>query len=174
MFIQIAFGQCLMFIEGRKQRMSFCLIMGLFIQSYVFGKQIAHIYIMAYVGYAMMKFLPRTEQHMYVCYWALGYLSCQFLYAMYTEFGGFKMDSTSYTMFVCTKIWTLAWSYRDGAVDDKLLNEGMKERRVHNLPSVFEFTSYIAFAPGCLCGPNLEYTDFENWAAMEADYKSVP
>jgi hypothetical protein len=83
-----------------------------------------HIYVMAYGAYLIMLTVPQTQQHKYVVIWALGYLSCQFLHAMYLAYGLYIMDSTSYTMFVCTKVWTLAWAFRDSAVEPALLTEG--------------------------------------------------
>jgi lysophospholipid acyltransferase len=37
-----------------------------------------------------------------------------------------------------------------------------------------EFTSYIACGPGCVVGPNLEYSVYKNWIELKADYKQLP
>ena len=42
------------------------------------------------------------------------YLSCQHIYNMVTDFGGYNMDITTYTMLLVAKLWGLSWAYKDG------------------------------------------------------------
>ena len=37
---------------------------------------------------------------------------------MLTDFGGFNMDITTYTMLLVVKLWGLGWAYRDGDMAD--------------------------------------------------------
>jgi len=73
------------------------------------------------------------------------------------------MDITLYTMILCCKLWGLSWAYRDGFISKQNLTPEQYERRVDFLPTFFEYTSFVSFACGCLCGPFIEYSDYKNW-----------
>ena len=52
------------------------------------------------------------------------YLSCSHIYRMYTNFGGWDMDITTYTMMLTSKLSAIAFCYSDGGKkDDDLLPE---------------------------------------------------
>jgi len=44
----------------------------------------------------------------------MGYLSCQHIWSMFKDFGGYNMGITAYTMILITKLWALGYAYRDG------------------------------------------------------------
>ena len=47
------------------------------------------------------------------------YLSAQHIIRMVTNFGGYDMDISTYTMILTAKLSALAFCYSDGAKDDK-------------------------------------------------------
>ena len=55
------------------------------------------------------------------------YLSVQHIYRMITNFGGWEMDITTFTMLLTAKLSGLAFCYKDGGVDEKDLLEEQKE-----------------------------------------------
>jgi lysophospholipid acyltransferase 1/2 len=65
-----------------------------------------------------MKFLPRNFQHKVVFAFVLAYLSGQHIYRMITNFGGYEMDITTYTMILIAKLSALAFCYSDGGKAD--------------------------------------------------------
>lgn len=92
---------------------------------------------------------------------------------MITDFGGFNMDITTYTMILVTKLWGLSWAYRDGALI-KGLTKDQEERKVLFLPTLIEFYGFSLFCSGCIVGPFLEYNDYKNYIELEGNYKSLP
>jgi lysophospholipid acyltransferase len=162
------------FVHGPNQRYLFSLIMGLFLQFYMFRSAVYHIYLIAFVAFILMKQFPRDSQQKYVCTFLMAYLSCQHIYAMHHDFGGFSMDVSTYTMILVTKLWGLSWAYKDGGLITSKLNESQIERRVVHFPTVLEYASFCCFCCGCIVGPFVEYSDFKNWIEISGQYKNMP
>ena len=93
---------------------------------------------------------------------------------MMTDFGGFNMDITTYTMLLVVKNWSLGWAYRDGGMKDSELTDSQKKLKVVNFPNIFEYSTYVFSSSGCCVGPFFEYSDFKNWIEMTGDYKDAP
>ena len=104
--------------QGPLVRHLFQTILGFTIQVFMFRDTVYHVYIIATVAYLLMLLLPRNQQHKAVMVFVMGYLSCQHINAMLTDFGGFNMDITTYTMLLVVKLWGLGWAYRDGGMAD--------------------------------------------------------
>ncbi len=66
-----------------------------------------HVIIMATVSYLIMALLPRNQQQKVNLVFVLGYLSSQHIHSMLTDFGGFNMDVSAYTMILVAKLWAL-------------------------------------------------------------------
>lgn len=121
-----------------------------------------------------MSCLPRMQQHRYVLAFNLAYLSGQHIYRMITNFGGWDMDITTQTMLLVTRLSSLGFCYRDGALpDDKLIKEQI-ERKLVNLPSVMQIFSYSYFCCGCLCGPFFEFSHYIDFIEEKGIYAQVP
>lgn len=106
--------------------------------------------------------------------WALGFISAEMIHAMIRDYGAFVMDITTYTMLLCTKLWGLSWALRDGYMgDDKIWPEQVK-RKVVEVPSLFKFSAFVFFMTGCIVGPFMEFSDFENFIELKNDYENLP
>lgn len=57
-------------------RKLFSTLVGLYLQVFMYRWTVYHIYIMAYVGYAILLYMPRDVSHKAMMAWSLGYLSC--------------------------------------------------------------------------------------------------
>jgi hypothetical protein len=79
---------------------------------------------------------------------------------MITNFEGWDMDITTYTMLLTCKLSALAFCYRDGELKDSELLPEQIENKVVKLPSAFEIFSYNYFCCGCVVGPFFEYSDY--------------
>ena len=90
---------------------------------------------------------------------------------MLTDFGGWRLGIKSYTMILVTKVWALAWAYRDGGEDKTSLSEDQRKRMVVRMPSFLEYFSYVFFIGGCIMGPFIEYSDFKNWIERKENYR---
>ena len=93
---------------------------------------------------------------------------------MLTDFGGFHMDITTYTMLLVCKLWILAWEYKDGAEPESKLSKHQIENRVKELPGLLEYLSFVFFAPACIVGPAFEFTDFTNLIELKGVYATLP
>ena len=89
----------------------------------MFREGVLHIYIIAFVSYLLMLYIPRNEQHYAVMAWSMGYLSVHHVYIIIYVYGGYNMDVTTYTMLLVTKVWALAWAFRDGSQITSKLNQ---------------------------------------------------
>ena len=92
------------------------------LQIYMYRYQVKHIYVMTIVSYMLMKYLKRDQQHKYVMAFAMAYLSGQHIHQMLSDFGGWRLGIKSYTMILVTKVWALAWAYRDGGEEKTTLS----------------------------------------------------
>jgi hypothetical protein len=93
---------------------------------------------------------------------------------MMTDFGGFNMDVTTYTMILVTKLWGLSWAFKDGAELPSKLSEAQIERKVIHMPTVLEYYSFVCFCCGGVVGPFIEFSMFKNWIELSGQYKNMP
>ena len=111
-------------VRGTNTRHIFATVTGFLLQLYMYRGQVIHPLLMTIITYLMMSFLPRTFQHKAVFVFVLGYLSASHIYRMYTNFGGWDMDITTYTMILTAKLSALSFCYKDGAFkNEELLPE---------------------------------------------------
>lgn len=84
---------------------------------------VIHVYILAFGTYALMNLISRQKQHKYVMAFLTLYLSGQHIYRMMNE-QGYRLDITTQTMILVTKLWGVSWAYKDGEMPDfKLTKE---------------------------------------------------
>jgi hypothetical protein len=102
------------------------------------------------------------------------YLSGSHIYRMVTNFGGWDMDITTYTMLLTAKLSALAFCYKDGAMEEKDLLEEQKENKVVKMPTIIEMMSFTFFCCGCIVGPFFEYSDYIMFIEERGRYKHVP
>lgn len=115
MVLQIPIGVFInLCLKAPAVRHLFNIVVGIFLQVYMFRWQVGHIFLMAYVSYAIMMFAPRATQHKYNVAWLFGYMLYQHISAMLHEYGGYNMDVTTHTMLEVTKLWGLAFAFKDG------------------------------------------------------------
>ena len=161
-------------VRGRLSRHLYATIAGFLLQLYMFREGVVHVFLMTAVTYLMMNVLPRTFQHKAVFVFVMAYLSGSHIYRMITNFGGWDMDITTYTMILTAKLSALAFCYKDGGLsNDKLLKEQV-ERKVVEMPSVLEMASYVLFCCSCICGPFFEYSDYIKFIEERDHYKDSP
>ena len=140
----------------------------------MFGDGIADAWIMTLVTYALMVLLPRNHQHKFVFVWTMGYLSYQHISRMYSNWGGWDMDITSFTMCLTCKLSSLGYCFKDGSRDVSRLSKDQAERKVNEMPSLLEFLSYAFFGGSSLIGPFFEYYDYVQFIKESGRYREVP
>ena len=92
----------------------FSTITGFLLQLYMFRGQVIHPIMMTVITYLMRRLLPRKFQHKAVFAFVMLYLSGSHIYRMITNFGGWDMDITTYTMILTAKLSALGFCYKDG------------------------------------------------------------
>lgn len=140
----------------------------------MFRDQVVHSLTMTLITYLLMNVLPRNQQNKAVFVFVMAYLSGSHIYRMITNFGGWDMDITTYTMILTAKLSALAFCYRDGGEKDENLLKEQIERKVVKMPSPLEMMSYVFFCGACICGPFFEYSDYINYIEKKSIYASTP
>lgn len=85
--------------------------------------------------------------------------------------------NTFYTMLLACKMSSLAFCLEDGAKNTKEaknLSEDQKARKVTNIPSFLEFSSYVFFCQACALGIFFEYSDYKRFIERSHEYSDVP
>jgi hypothetical protein len=93
---------------------------------------------------------------------------------MISDFGGFSLDITTYTMLLVCKLSALSFCYKDGRMLDEDLTADQIERRVKKMPTVLEMLSYVFFCNACALGIFFEFSDYKRFIERSHEYKSVP
>lgn len=161
-------------LKGALIRHLFATIFGIIIQIYMYRDQVVHVFAMTLVTYFLMNVLPRNQQHKAVFVFVLGYMSAQHIQSMLTNFGGWDLNVTTYTMILAAKFSALGFCYKDGGEKEENLLPEQKERKVVKMPSPLEMLSYVFFVCGCVCGPFFEYSDYINFIEQKGHYAHVP
>ena len=134
----------------------------------------SHILIISFVSYLLMNVLPRNFQYKVVFSFNLFYLSAQHIHTMLTNFGGWDLNATTYTMILITKLSALSFCYKDGIEKEENLFPEQKALKVVKMPSLIEYFSYVFFSGGCIMGPFFEYTDYINFIERKSHYSDMP
>jgi len=111
-----------LFVKGTYPRHLFSIILGVFLQLYMFRGQIIHPFIMTLTTYFLMTVLPRNQQHKVVFAFVMLYLSFSHIYRMITNFGGYDMDITTFTMLLTTRLSALGFCYKDGGEPEEKIS----------------------------------------------------
>jgi len=161
-------------VSGTTPRHLFSTITGLLLQIYMFRDQVVHSLTMTLITYLLMNVLPRNQQNKAAFVFVMAYLSGSHIYRMITNFGGWDMDITTYTMILTAKLSALAFCYRDGGEKDENLLKEQIERKIVKMPSPLEMMSYVFFCGACICGPFFEYSDYINYIEKKGIYANMP
>ncbi len=93
---------------------------------------------------------------------------------MITNFGGWDMDITTYTMILTAKLSALGFCYKDGGEKEEDLLPEQKVLKVVKMPTVLEMASYVFFCGACICGPFFEFTDYKMYIERTGRYSHIP
>lgn len=163
-----------LFVRGKKMRHLYSFLTGFLLQVFMYREQFWQSLAMTFVTYAIMNFFPRKIQARYVFIFVMGYLSCQHLYRMYANFGGYDMDITTFTMVLTAKLSALAYCYKDGGEQDEKLLPEQKDKKVVQMPNILELLSYVYFPSACIVGPFYEFADYKMYIERTGRYAKIP
>jgi hypothetical protein len=86
------------FIRGTYFRHAFNILVGFAIQLYCYKEAVVHVWLLTGVAYLLMNVLPRKSQANYVMLWVLVHLSLSHVHRMWTNFGGFDLEISTFNM----------------------------------------------------------------------------
>jgi lysophospholipid acyltransferase len=132
-----------------------------------------HPIILTITNYALLKFLGRKAALPTFAFTII-YLVAIHLRQMILDYGGWRMDITATLMMYTCKWTAFAWCYKDGGKDDKDLSEDQKLKKITELPSFFEYVSYIFFYASAIVGPFYDYKDHVEFIQLTGNYQKIP
>jgi hypothetical protein len=112
-----------------------------------------------------------------------GYLSYMHIHRMiygillvliYSDWGGWTMDATAFTMMLCCRLSSLGHCLKDGTKDESKLNKTQKDNKIVENPSLLEVFGFSFFIGGCISGPFIEFNDYKKFINEEEQYKIIP
>ena len=163
------------FIHGKKARLIYSFILGLFFQYSIYKINTLHIFVTAVFTYLFIKYYGRKYSAFCVFIGTLLYLAGLHISRMFRTDKSWKVDdpTTIYMMSIC-KFSSLAFSYEDGMKkDEEFKNRHHKEYRVYEKPTLLEVLSFIYFYPTSIIGPSIEFKDFINFMAETDCYSRL-
>ena len=134
------------------------------------------------VSYLTIAILPRSHSHIAVFVVSgLGLALAQAHRQIY--FYGYNgLDVPMNLMFNFSRVTSLACCIRDGDIikkskaKDKEVDLRPREKAyaVEEIPSLFDFLSYLYFCGAAISGPWYEYKDWRQMIDREGDFKEIP
>lgn len=134
-----------------------------------------HLSIATLFTYIFVYKFGRKKSAFWVFGFTMVYLASMHIYRMITNYEKWDIrDPTGIYMLSMCKFSFFAFSYEDGEKEDKdIYNPHHRSHKIVNLPSFFEYLSYIYFFPTSTYGPSIEYTDFIDYIYLKKQYANM-
>ena len=164
------------------QRQLYSTTMGLVIHYYVFGMSGLASLLTNVVSYLAIITMPRAYSHITIFFVSGIGLALAQAHRQIYYYGWNGLDVPMNLMFNFSRVTSLACCIRDGEKIAVAKKEGkeadLKPREkafaVEEIPSFFDFISYLYFCGAAISGPWYEYKDFRQMINREGDFKDVP
>ena len=163
-------------IKNPKMRLWYGLITGLILQYGLYGMGIIHTFIASLFTYFFIQYFGRKYSAFWVLIFTFAHLTTMHLYRMIYMYGQWSADDPTsiYMMSIC-KYSSMAFSYEDGAKEDKdLKNSHWKQYKLKEKPTLLETLSFAFFYPSAVIGPSFEFRDFYNFIYFKDCYANLP
>lgn len=164
------------FLTNPTIRLYYSLIFGVLLQYIIYGYNIIHTFLSSVITYLFIVFYGRKKSPFIILIGSIAYLSFLHIYRMIVDYGGWTIDdpTTIYMMTIC-KFSSLAFSYDDGAKEDKeFINAHNREYKIKDKPSFIEVLSFVYFYPTAIVGPSIEFKDFIDFIHKRNCYSHLP
>lgn len=105
------------------------------------------------------------------------YMSCLHIYRMWIDYGGWKMDATTFMLPLVTRVSSLGHCVRDGTKKGQeydSMSERKRHYKIRDVPTLFDLIGYMTIPMCCVCGPFIEYMDYKNFLEQSSEYKNIP
>ncbi|CAH0397891.1 unnamed protein product [Chilo suppressalis] len=148
-------------------RHSVCLIIGLIMGYFCFGKQSIHLSVLPMMSYTLIKTIPRHLTGNVILATSMLYLSCLHLHRQIYHTADYSLDITGPLMVITQRVTSLAYTLQDSAGQKEIncnstsqSSNGPCKVRVEDIPSPLEYFAYTLAFQTLMCGPVVFYSDY--------------
>lgn len=169
-------------IQSPTARMWSILVLGVFLQWFLFGNGKCLIFIVAVlfalievaVAYFILTFVERKYVGWVMTAFTLTCLTYAHIARMVRNYGSWDLDVATGLMILCIHLCGVAWDYVDGGVDPSKLSTEQKKNAFKERPTILELFSSAMCPTQCFAGPNSNFVDYKNYIYKQGIYANVP
>lgn len=169
-------------IQSPRGRMWTILILGVFLQWFLFGKGkrlmliIAVIFTLIELGaaYFILTFVERKYVGWVMTAFTLTCLTYAHISRMMRNYGSWDLDIATGLMMLCIHLCGVGWDYVDGAADPSKLSTEQKKNALKECPTILELFSSGVCPTQCFAGPSSNLIDYKNFIYRRGIYTNVP
>ncbi|XP_047529650.1 lysophospholipid acyltransferase 6 isoform X1 [Vanessa atalanta] len=146
-------------------RHSLCLVIGLLMGYFCFGKQAVHLSVLPMLSYMLLKTVPQRLTGNIILAASMIYLSCLHLHRQIYHTANYNLDITGPLMVITQRVTSLAYSFQDNLKRKEINANSTKQTekeacRVDKIPSPLEYFAYTLAFQTLMCGPVVFYSDY--------------
>lgn len=173
LIFNVVFGVFMKKINSHQMRLLVSLVLGIFIQYYVFGPDIIYSFIATLGNYVLLRtFGHKAAMPCFV--FSMATLWSIHIRSMYRKYANWDLDINVVLMMNTPKYTSLPFNLKDGLKPPKHLSHYQKSVSITKCPSIFEYFSYVYFYPTAICGPFFEFKDFKQFIYKEERFSHIP
>ncbi|KAL0841242.1 hypothetical protein ABMA28_014971 [Loxostege sticticalis] len=147
-------------------RHSVCLIIGLSMGYFCFGKQAIHISVLPMMTYILLRTTPQHLIGNIILTASMLYLSCLHLHRQIYHTADYTLDITGPLMVITQRVTSLAYTLQDSVANNEINSNSESKSsdvKVDKIPSPLEYFAFTLAFQTLMCGPVVFYTDYINF-----------
>ncbi|XP_059047018.1 lysophospholipid acyltransferase 6 [Achroia grisella] len=148
-------------------RHSVCLVIGLIMGYFCFGKQAIHLSVLPMLSYTLLKTVPQHLMGNIILSASMLYLSCLHLHRQIYHTADYTLDITGPLMVITQRVTSLAYSLQDSLAKKEIncnsTSCSTEKSMVEKMPSPLEYFAYTLAFQTLMCGPVVFYSDYINF-----------
>ncbi|CAH2037474.1 unnamed protein product, partial [Iphiclides podalirius] len=145
-------------------RHSVCLVIGLLMGYFCFGKQAVHLSVLPMLSYILLKTLPNRIMGNVILTVSMLYLSCLHLHRQLYHTADYTLDITGPVMVITQRVTSLAYLLQDNFARSEVGSNHARgdgpSAKVDKTPSPLEYFAYTLAFQTLMCGPVVFYSDY--------------
>nr|ATJ44616.1 acetyltransferase 23 [Helicoverpa armigera] len=149
-------------------RHSVCLVIGLTMGYFCFGRQAIHLSVLPMLTYTLLKSVKHQIMGNVILAVSMIYLSCLHLHRQIYHTADYTLDITGPLMVITQRVTSLAYSLQDSLTVKDLKSKatalqttgGEDLVKIEKIPSPLEYFAFTLAFQTLMCGPVVFYTDY--------------
>lgn len=142
-----------------------CLVSGLMMGYFCFGRQSIHLSMLPMLSYVLLKTVPHHLMGNVILAASMLYLSCLHVHRQIYHTGDCTLDITGPLMVITQRVTSLAYLIQDSFMSKEINanNTGNPSDdfvRIDKVPSPLEYFAYTLAFQSLMCGPVVFYSDY--------------